>query len=97
MARKNTTLAFMAWKDGKNYRARGRNGSPIWTCGGILYSYNTPIGKWSDSDGRCAILNGQKYSVTTSCQQTGIQSILFGAGFRVIICDDLATFSRTER
>lgn len=97
MARVNTTKAVAAWIQGKHYRAPGRNGSPIWTCGGVLYSYNQPIGKWSDADGSTAILNTARYSVTTSCQQGGVRAILAAKGYKFIACDSPESFTNTER
>lgn len=97
MARKNTQQAVKAWIEGRHFRARGRNGSPIWTDSGILYSYSTPIGKWSDADGNTAILNSQRYSVTTSCQQGGVNHLLHMAGKRVVLCDSEEAFRNTER
>lgn len=97
MARKNTQQAVEAWIKGGQYRARGRNGSPIWTSGGILYSYTTAIGKWSDADPNTAILNFDKYSVTTSCQQGGVNALLAMKGKRVVLCPSEAIFKDTER
>lgn len=97
MARKNTQQAVEAWIKGGQYRARGRNGSPIWTSGGVLYSYSTTIGKWSDADPNTAILNTDTYSVTTSCQQNGVRSILSAKGKRIVELDDERVFNETER
>lgn len=97
MARVNTTKAVGAWISGQNYRAPGRNGSPIWTCGGVLYSYSKAIGKWSDADGGAAILNMDRYSCTTSTQQNGVFQLLSSRGMRIIRCDDEQTFNKTDR
>lgn len=96
MARKNTQQAVKAWIEGRSFRARGRNGSPIWTTGGVLYSYSQPIGKWSDADGRAAILNVTKYSVTTSCQQGGVRDLLRQAGVRTILCSSVELYNETN-
>lgn len=97
MARKNTQQAVQAWIEGRQFRARGRNGSPIWTLGGILYSYSQPIGKWSDADFKTAIVNCEKFSVTTSCQQGGVRAILAQRGYNVVLCSTSDIFNRTER
>lgn len=97
MARVNTTKAVEAWIKGQRFQARGRNGSPISTVGGILFSYSTPIGKWSDVDDNTAILNVEKYSSTTSTQQNGVRELLRQHGKRVILCDTAEQFRQTER
>lgn len=97
MARKNTQQAVDAWINGRVYRAKGRNGSPIHTCGGVLYSYNKAIGKWSDADGKTAILNIEGYSVTTSCQQNGVRSLLIQKGYTFIPCLTEEMFRNTSR
>lgn len=97
MARKNTRQAVEAFINGKHFRARGRNGSPIWTMGGILYSYSQPIAKWSDADGSTAIVNCEKFSVTTSCQQGGVKSLLAQRGYTLVLCSTSDLFNSTER
>ena len=97
MARVNTSKAVQAWIEGKTYRAPGRNGSPIWTCGGVLYSYNTAIGKWSDADGKLALLNGQRYSTTTSQQQNGVRSLLVMNGYYYVNLPTEEAFKLAER
>ena len=97
MARKNTQQAVKAWIEGRSFRARGRNGSPIWTTGGVLYSYSQPIGKWSDAQRHTAILDVSKYSVTTSCQQGGVRAILLSKGYNFVSCTSPESFRNTER
>ena len=97
MARVNTTKAVQAWRHGKHYRAPGRNGSSIWTAGGILYSYSTPIGKWSDAQGDVAILNMTRYSCTTTIQQRGVQQLLSQYGLRFIECESEDVFKNQDR
>lgn len=97
MARKNTQKAVEAWIKGKTYHAKGRNGSPIWTAGGKLYSYSTEIGKWSDADGNMAIVNTDRYSVTTTCQQRGVMSELLKHGKRLLAIGDAGVYAYTER
>jgi len=96
MARVNTTKAVAAWINGRYYRAPGRNGSPIWTMNGVLYSYQTPIAKFSDTSDRLAIVNLYKYSVTTSCQQGGVMQLLAEKGIRVLVASG-EQFNLTER
>jgi len=93
MARVNTTQAVEAWIKGKHHKKC----DTIWTSGGILFSYNTPIGKWSDADGNTAILNMQRYSVTTSCQQNGVTQLLARSGKRMLLCGAASDFAITER
>lgn len=93
MARVNTKNAFTAWVRGQSQRKC----AAVWTTGGILYSYSTPIAKWSDADGDTAIVNLQKYSVTTSCQQSGLLSLLAMNGKRVVRCESEEDFKATER
>lgn len=93
MARVNTTQAVEAWINGRHHKKT----DSIWTSGGILYSYNTPIGKWSDADGNTAILNMQRYSATTTCQQRGAVSVLERSGKRVLLCDTIVGYHSTER
>lgn len=97
MARKNTTQAVEAFIKGRTFRARGRNGSPIWTSMGILYSYGQPIAKWSDADGNTAIVNCDRFSVTTSCQQGGVKSLLAQHGVKMVLCSTTDIFNSTER
>jgi len=86
MARKNTQQAIEAWKQGRSYRASGRNGSPIWTLGGILYSYDKEIARFSQATDRRAIVNLEKYSVTTSCQQSGALMLMEKNGIHPVHC-----------
>ena len=80
--RQNTQKAFSAWNAGRNYRAPGRNGSPIWTDGRSIYSYTTPILQRPDESSEPVRLNVSKYSVTTSQQQNGLRSLLTLSGVR---------------
>lgn len=94
MARVNTTKAVKAWMEGRHWKEKKTNA--IWTSGGILYSYNTPIGKWSDVT-ETAILNVQRYSVTTTCQQHGVQQLLRQHGRRMLLIDNAEAFYSTDR
>lgn len=93
MARKNTQQAVQAWIEGKSHRKC----DSIWTAGGKLYSYNTEIGKWSDADGNMAIVNTERYSVTTTCQQRGVMSELMKHGKRLLVIGDAGVYAYTER
>ena len=94
--RMNTKRAFEAWQNGKAYRAPGRNGSPIHTCGGIIYSYNTPIAKFSEASDGCIIVNMEKYSVTTSTQQGGLLSLAIMNNLRIVKCMTRQQFDATS-
>jgi len=94
MARKNTTEAVKAWMSGKTYRAPGRNGSPIWTADGVLYSYNKEIARFASATDRRAILNMDKYSVTTSCQQNGVYNLMIRSGIDSVVCECEDTYRR---
>lgn len=97
MARVNTTKAFEAWQQGKFFRARGRKGSPIWTDGTAVYSYQKQVAKWSDADGRVAIVNCHRYSVTTSCQVGGLKSLLAANNYTIRKCESEEEFKNTDR
>jgi len=94
MARKNTQQAIEAWKQGRSYRASGRNGSPIWTLGGILYSYGKEIARFSQATDKRALVNMEKYSVTTSCQQRGAYVLMMNNGIFPIVCHSEAEYNR---
>lgn len=80
--RKNTEDVFKAWRGGRSYRARGTRGSPIWTDGVRIVSYNTEIARQNGTE---VALNAEKYSVTTSTQQANLQTLFRQAGltFRI--------------
>lgn len=80
--RQNTQKAFNAWNAGKNYRAPGRNGSPIWTDGRSIFSYGVAILTRPDYSAQSIRLNVTKYSVTTSQQQNGLRTLLTSSGTR---------------
>ena len=87
--RQNTQKAFNAWNAGKNYRAPGRNGSPIWTDGRTIFSYSKPI--LARQENGPARLNSIKYSVTTSQQQNGLRSLLamHGINYTELDCEQI--------
>ena len=84
--RKSTMRTFEAWIKGATYRSRGRNGSPIWTTGGVVYSYNTPIARFTQASDRRAVFNSQRYSVTTTVHQRGMLQLMDGSGILPTIC-----------
>lgn len=86
--RKNTQQVFNAWRAGKSYRARGRNGSPIWTDGVRVYSYATPIVAPGESGSDAVRFNANRYSVTTSCQQGGLRALLARQGIAFVELDE---------
>lgn len=94
MARKNTENTFKAWTAGKGYRAPGRNGSPISTLGGIVYSYGVEIARFSSASDKRAILNMEKYSVTTSTQQRGLYQLMVRHGIDAVCCESQETYNR---
>lgn len=51
----------------------------ISTDGAVLYSYNTPIARWS---GDVVVVNEKKYSPTTSRQQSDLALLLKYAGVK---------------
>lgn len=51
--------------------------SSISTDGETLYSYATPIAKW---DGARVLVNGKRYSSTTSRQQSELKKMLSASG-----------------
>lgn len=69
--RTGTIKAFEAWMQGKSYRQSNRS---IWTEGGIIYSYNTPI-LYVSAEGKAAF-NTNRYSRTTSTHQNGLRALL---------------------
>lgn len=97
MARKNTQNAVTAWINGTSYRARGRRGSPISTAGGELFSYNKMIGKFSDVSDRVVIINTERYSRTTTCQQNGVVALMHNRGYEVILCASEDMFRKVNR
>lgn len=92
MARKNTQEAFKAWQSGKNHRKC----DAIWTSGGILYSYNTPVAKFSQASEKVAYVNMERYSVTTTVQQRGILSLMNSNGINAVECDTLDFFKSRD-
>lgn len=95
MARVNTTKAVQAWIKGKFWKESKTRS--IWTDGETLFSYDTRIGKWSDADGNMAIVNMEKYSKTTTCQQFGVLQLLRQHGKSVTTCSSANMFRETER
>ena len=92
--RKNTQRAFEAWQAGRSYRAPGRNGSPIWTVGGIVYSYGEEIARFSDASDKRAVINMEKFSVTTSCQQGGLYQLMVRHGIEAQVAECRETYNR---
>jgi len=72
--RVNTRNAMHAWMHGKECR----KADAVWSNGDHVYSYNTCMVARAD-DGT-VIVNREKYSVTTSCQQGGIAYYLAANG-----------------
>lgn len=91
--RKNTIEAFNAWKNGRHHR----KSSTIWTSGGVLYSYGTEIARFSTATDKRAILNMSKYSVTTSCQQNGVQRLMNEVGITPVLCYDEAAYNKKRQ
>lgn len=72
--RVNTRNAMAAWTKGKECR----EASAIWSNGDHVYSYRTcMVARANDGT---VIVNATKYSVTTSCQQSGIRYYLVSNG-----------------
>lgn len=94
MARMNTRKAFEAWLKGQQYKAPGRNGSPIWTSGGVIYSYGAPIAKFDDASDRTMILNCQTYSNTTSTQRNGLFTLALLNGMAIVKCESEESFRK---
>jgi hypothetical protein len=69
--RRNTQKAVSAWEKGKACTAA----SSIWTDGEALYSYRTVL---VTREAGWLFVNRTKYSVTTSCQQSGVSYALRG-------------------
>lgn len=63
---------FEAWQNGKKYARSGcgRNGASMTLDGDTFYSYRTPIAHWKNG---IFWLNSDKYSVTTTRQQTSLK------------------------
>ncbi len=70
--RKNVKETYSKWKDGAT---RILKHDSVSTDGTNIYSYNTVIAKWV-VPGSIAILNGTRYSNTTSSQQNAIRNLL---------------------
>lgn len=67
--RKNTQNVFNAWLNGRSEKGQ----DSVWTDGSTIYSYNTPI-LWYNEN-QAVVINNQRYSVTTTVHQRGIQVI----------------------
>ena len=82
--RKNTEAVFKAWRSGRS--ARPCKSRSIWTDGARIISYNTEIARQNGAE---IAINGHKYSVTTSCQQSNLQTLCrqSGLSFRVYHTD----------
>lgn len=91
--RKNTQEAFKAWIAGQSCR---KNKS-VWTTGGVVYSYNTPIAKFSDVSDTQAIVNMQCYSNTTTVHQRGLLTLMGQHGIVSVACPDEDSFKATDR
>lgn len=66
----------------RDYPDRGlymTRGSSISSTGNKLYSYSTPIAEWN---GNKVMVNEQKYSHTTSRQQSDLKRMLAEAGIK---------------
>ena len=61
-----------------------RKGASISTDGSTLWSYWTPIAKW---DGGKVVMDGRKFSVTTSKQQGKLRYMLHVAGIETMELD----------
>lgn len=92
MARKNTTETFNAWKSGKTHR-KCRS---IWTSGGVIYSYSTPIAKFSDVTDMHAIVNMNRYSVTTTIHQNGLLALMRQNGMFTVVTSE-CSFDEVSR
>lgn len=87
--RKNTEEAFKAWRRGVS--ARPCKSRAIWTDGARLISYNTEIARMN---GDHVAFNGTKYSVTTSCQQSGLRVFFAQSGLTVREYDTEADYQQ---
>ena len=96
MNNQNTGGVIKAFLDHKIARSKRRDiagpyivykGSSISTDGDILYSYNTPIAKWA---GRKVIMDGSRYSNTTSKQQYALRYAMDKAGIEYITASSVS-------
>lgn len=91
--RKNTVEVFKAWIRGQSCR----KAKSIWTVGGVIYSYNTPIAKFSDASDIQATVNMQRYSNTTTVHQRGIVALMIQNNMIVTNCSTRENFDNIDR
>lgn len=91
--RKNTVETFQAWIRGQSCR----KAKSIWTVGGVIYSYDTPIAKFSDVSDVQAIVNMQRYSNTTTVHQRGIVALMIQHNIIVTNCATRENFDKIDR